>query len=980
VNYQNNEMLTAPNLSYTSRDFSSIFDELINSIPYLTNEWEPKDENDPGVVLLKMLSMLGDNLSYNLDKAALEAFPRTVLQRANAQQIYRLLAYKMHWWRSAQTEVKVINSNPFGFVIDRYNTWGTKNGITYTNINPCNIVSNSMESSGSSSAINKYELIQGIPVTPGLRGSIKPEDYNAEWHESYDYNVMASDVLNDKLYLKYTNIDESSITLIDNDEKAFALNEWKQVKNINTTENLDKVFEFDVDEEGQCYIQLPSYWKTKYVITKFKIFFVLSDGQNGEIEENTLININSQKVWSPENNVNINTALNQVTLYNTPSTYGFAPQTCTEARIDAEKYINTIDTLVTLKDFEKATMRIDDIANVIATDIQSDPYGEEMSNYQINLWIVRKSNFNNLGSSYIYAQQNDPIVDDLFKEDIVGELSSYKLMPYSLKVNLENQINWIDWSIRGQVFLRKPISIDKNYDLMVRINDNLKNRFNCETLDFNEPINYMDVIETVMKTDKNIYHVDLETANIEYSKVRRSKRGKPTGVKIKNKYMIYNGSHEYTGYYMTSLGCTDIEINHLNQFTDEYNNIYNGTSEEPGYLQGNDSDDILQTTTVLTPGTVNPGGSGFGKNMGNKIVREDGSGIVIGLNLGDPHNPYEYEIYNKRIWDWTGVVPHDTGYVINTSVQPYKIQKEVDNAGTITLEDTEYTLEFDSRMYLPDGSDSNRYLKDSIPCVLDSEGKPIIIPGVTDIIIPQLLDNYISPCICTCDGTCTCDVAVTNIVNAVPREVWYIYERVYETWTDQLIDKLTGLMFFKRGDSWYPCNRMYDPTTGDILDNFGDIEYAEGMSIQRDPACLEDVTGEYIQTYDIIDPVTKKELIEFEFFLGQDINKLPLNDSKGAVIEAYPIKPYSVYIYINGDEEILSDTGSGRIQGTPGVLNGFGNIDYSTGWVKFKLNEIPKAPLKIMYRVNKLTYANYITFDTNTFFVRPEYVKTEYRR
>ena len=40
---------------------------------------------------------------------------------------------------------------------------------------------------------------------------------------------------------------------------------------------MDKVFEFDVDEDGTPFIILPNYWNEKYVITKFKLFFVLSN-------------------------------------------------------------------------------------------------------------------------------------------------------------------------------------------------------------------------------------------------------------------------------------------------------------------------------------------------------------------------------------------------------------------------------------------------------------------------------------------------------------------------------------------------------------------------------------------------------------------------------------------------------------------------------------------------------------------------------
>ncbi len=947
MNRPNETMLTSPNLSYTSRDFTSIYNELLASVPTLTKEWVAKDENDPGIVLLKMIAMVGDMLSYNQDKQALEAFPKTVLQRANAQQIFRLIGYKMHWWRSAIVEASFTNANTFPIMIGRYNTFSTAdNGITYTNLSNLSIPAGAY-------GLDAYTttLIQGTPVTPIMNGSIKPTDYNADWHSVYDYNVSASDFVNNKLFIKYTNIDETSLTLIDNDETPFAINEWTLVKNINLSETMDKVFEFDIDEDGTPFIQLPDYWKTKYVITKFKLFFVLSDGANGEIEENTLTSINPKKCYVSQDNISITSALSQVSIFNNTSTYGYNPETCAEARAESEKYQNTIDTLVILKDFEKAARRIDSVANVIATDVQTDPNKSEMSNYQINLWIVRKNDYNNSGDNYIYAlSANDENANEIFKENVIGELKSYKLMPYDVNINLENMIDWIDWSVSGQIFLRKPINADQNYDLMVRINDNLKNRFNTETLDFNEAVNYMDVIECIMKTDKNIWHVDLDTSAIEYSRVKRNLKGNKTGLSINNKYMIYDESGNYTGYYMTSFGCTDIYTDKImpyiievdpitgeTKIKDEYANIYDNSDLEPGYIAATDSDDVTKTEIVATENSVTYGGSGYGKNVGNKIVREDGLETVIGVDFGRPNEPREYEVYNKCIVDWTGYEPINTGRVIDTSTTPFKIKKYDENGNLV---DTGYTISYDSRMYLEDGSDAHRHLKSNTRKIFNTEED---------------------------------------------RDVYDIIDSQYDSWTGESIDKLTGEIFMLRGDYWYSTNKSYDENTGDILDNYGEVQYDDNMMVIREPACREDVTGEYIQFFDAQkyweQPENKlnSDTRRITMFLGQDELGNPIENSIGNVIEAYPIKPYSLFLYVNGDEEIIADNGCGKLTGTPGLLNGWGTIDYDTGEISFSSN-VDITSLKIMYKVNKFTYSHYVNFDTSKLFVRPEYIRSDNRK
>ena len=55
------------------------------------------------------------------------------------------------------------------------------------------------------------------------------------------------------------------------------------------------------------------------------------------------------------------------------STNGYDPETPDEARKNSSYFVNTLDTLITLSDFEKATMREEGVANVRATDLTNDP-------------------------------------------------------------------------------------------------------------------------------------------------------------------------------------------------------------------------------------------------------------------------------------------------------------------------------------------------------------------------------------------------------------------------------------------------------------------------------------------------------------------------------------------------------------------------------------------------------------------------------
>lgn len=99
-------------LSYTSRDFKSIKEDLIDAIPALTGTWTSRDDGDPGIVLVKLMSALGDMLSFNSDKQALEYYGATVTQRKNAARLFNLVGYHMHWYRSAETQVTLTYRTP----------------------------------------------------------------------------------------------------------------------------------------------------------------------------------------------------------------------------------------------------------------------------------------------------------------------------------------------------------------------------------------------------------------------------------------------------------------------------------------------------------------------------------------------------------------------------------------------------------------------------------------------------------------------------------------------------------------------------------------------------------------------------------------------------------------------------------------------------------------------------------------------------
>jgi len=100
-------------ISYTNKDFQEVYLEIMEGVKNLSPKWDPtvSNETDPGVVLLKELALAIDKVMYSGDKNALENFPLGVTQEKTSQQIFKLLGYYPHWYRTAEISVQLSSTD-----------------------------------------------------------------------------------------------------------------------------------------------------------------------------------------------------------------------------------------------------------------------------------------------------------------------------------------------------------------------------------------------------------------------------------------------------------------------------------------------------------------------------------------------------------------------------------------------------------------------------------------------------------------------------------------------------------------------------------------------------------------------------------------------------------------------------------------------------------------------------------------------------
>lgn len=545
---------------YTHRDYASIKTDLINAIPSLTQEWTGREDSDPGIVLIKLMSMFGDTLSYNVDKIALELYIQSVTQRKNCAKILSLLGYKMHWYRAARVIAHVRLSadadqsgNPVHVLFDPYKTRFVAGSIYYTVINQ-GVGSGQIDISSSSEA-TAVKLVQGSPAS---------------------VTFGETDLVNNRYYLGNYNIDETEFNLSVISGRPV---QCRLVDNLDLVSESNIVcYEFNVDEYDRPYIQLADNWQDVVqasvgteLQSQFELSYILTDGSNGNVNSNAFNAIYNQSISSSPtsyciiNNLPNNTPYGtdgvELDSYNSP---GKDPQSVDDAKKDSANYVFTHDTLVTSSDYEKAVKRVADITvsklvdnQVIinddldlksilkrANDNFGNPVEEEytdpitgetetreyMAPYQVILYLAYKNfdkQFNQYfssssGSWSIYTIDGDPY--DLDTNQNINNAGYY---PYkalnNILLNVKNTINNLHtlnvrlnfgtmklfpFKVKGILHLIEPNSPAETLQIINRVNEALSQAYYPDLHPIGEKPNFIELVDVIQNADNRIKYFD----------------------------------------------------------------------------------------------------------------------------------------------------------------------------------------------------------------------------------------------------------------------------------------------------------------------------------------------------------------------------------------------------------------------------------------------------------------------------------------
>ncbi len=102
-----------PQIDYLAKDYRSFRQALLDRLPAVAPGWVERHEADLGMMLLELIAYTGDQLSYQQDAVANEAYLSSARQRVSVRRHARLVDYAVDEGASARAFVVATVSAPW---------------------------------------------------------------------------------------------------------------------------------------------------------------------------------------------------------------------------------------------------------------------------------------------------------------------------------------------------------------------------------------------------------------------------------------------------------------------------------------------------------------------------------------------------------------------------------------------------------------------------------------------------------------------------------------------------------------------------------------------------------------------------------------------------------------------------------------------------------------------------------------------------
>lgn len=347
-----------PQVDYTSRDYTSIREDMVSLIPEYAPTWTNRDPADFGMTILEAFAYMGDLLNYYIDRAANEAFISTASQRENVLQIAKLLGYIPTASTAATVTLTFQNSTASPITVPALTQVATSNVSSATSnqiifetdeevIVPAKV--------GLTNGSITVTATQGITITDELIGT-------SDGQVNQIFKLSEPSVINNSVSITISDIVYSNVQyLID-------------------YQSYDPVFSTYTDADGETYVNFGDNISGRIPPNNAEIYatYRVGGGAEGNVAANTISYILT----------NVTSGLTVLNQYVSPSATGAAaggsdPESTDSIRVNAPLSVRALNRAVSLADYSSLVIQVSGVAKASAVaDVYTSvtvyfaPYGD----------------------------------------------------------------------------------------------------------------------------------------------------------------------------------------------------------------------------------------------------------------------------------------------------------------------------------------------------------------------------------------------------------------------------------------------------------------------------------------------------------------------------------------------------------------------------------------------------------------------------
>lgn len=377
-------------MRYTSRDVQSNIQNLIEDVRALTHVWQPGSEADPGMILLKALAAEVDLLSFNLDNQVDEMYMQSATQIKSIRRLGVANGYTPGWYRAPRTTLTLENMGTTEMTLD-FSLDTQINNICYADTNALEDLTSIpyFIIPSSDLATDKDRItIKGKQLNPdteeleptytarGTRADIRTRVAVQGTMKSVIINpnmlIEKDTTVNSLTYkLPSQNIDGTLVWVQELDSSLNLLKDihWLRDTGTDFVENKKPLFQISVDDYNNLVIVFNNHINNTHTAGNLiRVYYIETYGAAGEVAENVIkIRTISDEYFK---NLQVTHPGNTLDMSDGSALTGLTPLTAHEAYLESRNWVNTNDSIITLKNFTAWIRRQPGISTGIAIDCQ----------------------------------------------------------------------------------------------------------------------------------------------------------------------------------------------------------------------------------------------------------------------------------------------------------------------------------------------------------------------------------------------------------------------------------------------------------------------------------------------------------------------------------------------------------------------------------------------------------------------------------